>query len=309
MTEILIKLDKTLRYRAHQLQVCMRGFWWDMARPMPRRPIFIIGCSRAGTTLVYKTFSESRELGTLHKETHEYWSDLHPLERRNWSSHTLGAEDASDRDRRSVARYFYSRTGKRRFVDKNNQNGLCVPYLHSLFPDACFVYVKRNPGDNINSLMEGWRRPDEYAAWSHDLPESINIDEGSINRWCFFLPEGWRQYINSSLEEVCAYQYMAMNEAILESRSTIPGDQWVDIKYEDLLMDPIASFRAAFQKCCIAFTPEIKRHCSSVLNTPYNAFSEIRLDKWRQGRNRERLETVLPLLERLAGRMGYPAAG
>jgi hypothetical protein len=38
-----------------------------------------------------------------------------------------------------------------------SQNGLCVSYLCSLFPDADFVYVKRNPGDNINSLIEEWK--------------------------------------------------------------------------------------------------------------------------------------------------------
>jgi len=41
------------------------------------------------------------------------------------------------------------------------------------------------------------------------------------------------------------------------------------------------------------------------LARPYNAFSEIRLDKWRDGRHAERIERVLPRLEETAARMGY----
>ena len=306
MAEFLSKVAKTLRYHACQLLIFFRGLWWDVAKPMPLAPVFIVGCSRAGTTLVYKTFSESEELGSLQKETHDFWSGFHPLEERDWESHTLLAKDARESDRLTVARYFFSNTGKRRFVDKNNQNGLCIRYLHTLFPDACFIYVKRSPGDNLNSLMEGWRRPDEYATWSDDLPEKVSIDGGEITRWCFFLPDGWRSHLDSALEAVCAFQYRAMNEAILEAKPSIPAAQWIEIMYEDLLADPVSGFRTAIENCGIAFTPALQRHCESVLANPYNAFSEIRRDKWRQGRNRERLEKVLPSLGRLAVRMGYP---
>jgi len=309
MPELLSKVEKTLRHHAGRGLVYLRGLWWDVAKPMPRAPVFIVGCSRAGTTLVYKTFSESGELGSLQRETHDYWSGLHPLEDRHWESHALSATDARESDRLSVARYFFSQTGKLRFVDKNNQNGLCIPYLHALFPDACFVYVMRNPGDNINSLIEGWRRPDEFATWSGNLPEQVRIDGGAITRWCFFLADGWRTHLHCSLEEVCAFQYQAMNEAILESKSLVPARQWIDLRYEDLLADPVNSFRAAFEGCDIRFTPALVRHCETVLANPYNAFSEIKVDKWRRGRNRGRLEKVLPSLNQLAGRMGYPNTG
>jgi len=306
MTEFWNKVVKTLGHFVRESLIFTRGLWWDVMHPMPFAPVFVVGCSRAGTTLVYKTFSESGELGSLQKETHDFWAGLHSLEERHWETHALLAKDALESDRLSVARYFFSHTGKRRFVDKNNQNGLSIPYLHALFPDAFFIYVKRSPGDNLNSLIEGWRRPDEFATWSSDLPGEVSIDGGAITRWCFFLPAGWRSYLNSTLEDVCAFQYQAVNEAILEARSLIPDRQWIDIRYEDLLADPVNSFRSAFESCGVGFTPELVRHCESVLANPYNAFSEIRLDKWRQGRHRERIERVLTPLGRLAGRMGYP---
>jgi hypothetical protein len=300
-----LKVRKTLDHHANRALRAARGFAWDIHPVLAERPVFVVGCSRAGTTLVYRTLSESRALGSLKRETHDYWNALHPIEDRGWRSHDLTPADAIDADRRVVSRYFYVNTGSRRFVDKNNQHGLAVPYLQALFPDAHFMYVKRSPGDNIHSLIEGWRRPGEFATWSDRLPKPVAIDGGTITRWCFFLPQGWEAYADAPLEEVCAFQYRAMNEAILDARERVPERQWTDIFYEDLLADPVGQFCKAFEAADIAFDPHLRRHCSTVLARPYNAFSEIRKDKWRDSSNASRIAAVLPDVVSVAGRMGY----
>jgi len=305
LSEFWLKVDKTLRHYGSAAARAARGAWWDVRKLAASRPIFIVGCSRAGTTLVYKTFSESREIGTLQRETHDFWVDLHPLERKHWDTHGLSVADASTADRDFVARYFYAWTGHTRFVDKNNQNGLCVPYLHTLFPDAHFVFVKRSPGDNLNSLIEGWGKPDEFATWSDQLQERVAVEGGKYTKWCFFLAEGWRDYLNASVEEVSAFQYRAINQAILDAKAGIPDGQWSDIYYEDLVRNPVAGFRRLFQEAGLSFSPDIHDHCANVLAKPYNAFSEIRLDKWKDGRNREKIERVLPEVRAVAQRMGY----
>lgn len=305
MRLFLENVGKTLRHHARHMALNLRGLAWNVSHKHPDRPVFVLGCSRAGTTLVYKTLSESPQLGTLQRETHDFWVELHPLEEKNWDTHGLDEGDASERDRDIVSRYFYARTGKHRFVDKNNQNGLCASYLQALFPDAHFVYVKRSPGDNINSLIEGWGKPEEFATWSNDLPADVRIENGQYTRWCFFLAEGWRRYLESPIEDVCAFQYRSINEAILESKKQVPDERWHEVSYEDLVRDPVAGFRDIFEACELNFDSQLEAHCRDVLNRPYNAFSEIRLDKWKQGRNKERVERVLPDLCDLAQRMGY----
>lgn len=305
MSEFWVKVDKTLRHHGHAALRAARGAWWDVRRPRAIRPVFVVGCSRAGTTLVYKTFSESRELGTLQRETHDFWADLHPPARKNWDTHGLSAADASDADRDFVTRYFFAWTGHSRFVDKNNQNGLCVPYLHALFPDAHFVFVKRSPGDNLNSLIEGWGKPEEFATWSDQLKEPVAVEGGKYTKWCFFLADGWRDYLDASIEDVCAFQYRAINQAILDAQAQIPAAQWSDVFYEDLVRDPVAGFRRLFEEAGLNFGADLHDHCAQVLATPYNAFSEIRLDKWKDGRNREKIERALPQVAEVAERMGY----
>ena len=287
----------------------LRSLAWGVTRPLARRPIIIVGCSRAGTTLVYKTLSESHEIGSLQRETHDYWMGLHPLQNKLWDTHALDASDANPLERETVSRYFYTGSGRHRWVDKNNQNGLCVPYLHALFPDAVFVYVKRSPGDNLNSLIEGWNKPDEFATWSEAMPDPVRVENGRFHQWCFFLSDGWRNYLNASVETVAAFQYAAINQAILDAKPAVPAEQWVEVFYEDFLRAPVATFRQIFKACDLNFDARLEQHCAEVLDIPYNAFSEIRLDKWKDGRNREKVARVLPHVATIAARMGYDVAG
>jgi hypothetical protein len=111
LSEFLVKVSKTLAWHARRLQRGLRSARWSLTRQPAQRPIIVVGCSRAGTTLVYKTLSESHEIGTLQRETHDYWTDLHPPSDKNWDTHALDANDASTSDRDNVSRYFYSWTG------------------------------------------------------------------------------------------------------------------------------------------------------------------------------------------------------
>ena len=299
------KVSKTLRYYKKNGLIYLRGFSFKIHSVKLEQPIFVVGCSRAGTTLVYKTLSESKYLGSLQKETHDFWAAMHPIEQRNWESHEIPEKMACDEDRQQVNRFFYTQTGKKRVVDKNNQNGLSIPYLIKLFPDAHFVYIKRKAGDNIYSLIQGWNKANEFATWSNELPEKINIEEGKNKRWCFFLAKGWRNYTESKIEEVCAFQYKSMNEEILKAKKNIPIKQWHEISYEILISNPIEEFEKIFLGCGLPFDNNLKQHCQEVLQKPYNTFSEIRVDKWKDGVYKANIEKMLPDTESITKKMGY----
>src|SRR5512138_2935807 len=64
MNDIALKVRKTLRFHAARGLMGARMGWWNLARPTLEKPLFVVGCSRAGTTVVYKTFSQSRQLGS-----------------------------------------------------------------------------------------------------------------------------------------------------------------------------------------------------------------------------------------------------
>jgi hypothetical protein len=111
------------------------------------------------------------------------WDILHSPSEKNWESHDLFIEDVQPSDLDYVTCFYYSRLGLKRLVDKANQNCFRIPYILELFPDAVFVWVKRSGPDNINSLIHGWKRPDEYGSWSEPLPEKLSIEGGRYSRW------------------------------------------------------------------------------------------------------------------------------
>lgn len=305
LTEYMDKVLKTLAYYNKKALILFRMTSYGFSRVKLQQPIFVVGCSRAGTTLIYKTLSESKYLGTLQKETHDFWAALHPIEEREWESHEIPMELACAKDRGLVSKFFYIQTGQRRIIDKNNQNGLSIPYLIKLFPDAHFIYIKRNAGDNINSLIHGWNKADEFATWSDMLPETVDIERGKHKRWCFFLAKGWRLYTKANIEDVCAFQYRAINEAILDAKGIVSKEKWHEISYETLISNPVEEFQKIFVACNIPFDNHLKQHCKEVLLKPYNTFSEIRVDKWKDGGNQVKIEKVLPSLNRLVKSMGY----
>lgn len=298
------KITKNLCYHTNRALVYGRSKAFEMIKFSLHKPIFIIGCSRSGTTAVYKTFSESSHLASLHKESHEMWDMLHPPSAKDWQSHALTAADAAPSDMEVVTRFFYSRLGRKQMVDKANQNCFRIPYLLKLFPDAVFVWVKRSGPDNINSLLHGWNRPDEYGAWSKDLPAKIRIDGGKYTRWCFFLFPGWEKMTHAAIEEVCTAQWIAANQTVLDAKSRVPDPQWVEIFYEDILTDAVGTFHQAFEKLHIPFDQKMNTFCSNLVQHPFNAFSTPRQDKWKQ-ENPEKITRILPALTDMMTKMGY----
>ena len=305
MNELTEKIIKNLSFYTKKALIRYRNFLYLIKPVELIKPIFVVGCSRAGTTLIYKTLSQSAHLGSLNKETHDFWAELHPLTERFWNSHAIEPTFASSIDKSKVSKYFYTQTGQIRIVDKNNQNGLSIPYLYQLFPDAHFIFIKRNAGDNIDSLIHGWGKSNEFATWSKDLTETIAIEQGKYQQWCFFLAEGWRHLKKASIEQVCAFQYRTMNEAILAAKTLIPQHQWHEVAYETLINQPVLEFEKLFQACNLPFDEAMKNHCAAVLETPYNTFSEIRVDKWKDGSNQEKISAILPQLADISLQLGY----
>ncbi len=274
------------------------------ARP-PERPLFLIGCPRSGTTALLRVLLASQELRSLQAEGHILWDPFHPRPRE---SDVLSAADVSDREREYVYLAIRMFVRNRRFVDKTPPNCLRIPYLDALFPDATFLFLRRRAADNVSSLMEGWRARPRFV--SHRLPEPLTgIDLPDPDRWSFVLVPGWRDLRSAPLEEICARQYVACNEAVLAARGAMDPFRWVDVSYEDLVAAPVAEVRRLSGELGLAFTPELERAAAALADrVAPTALTPPRRDKWRE-QNREAIERILPLCAETEKRLGYePAA-
>lgn len=193
------------------------------------------------------------------------------------------------------------KTASMRLLEKTPENCLRLPFLAALLPDVRIIYLTRDGRSNINSLIQGWKQPHLFPGYQ--VPEPLRIPGYTRERWAFTLIPGWRELASSPLEEICAWQWVRCNEAVLvhqeKSRGSVP---YLSIRYEDLILDPslvlarIASFlQIDFAKDLAHFAQHLPQ---------INVVSAPRQQKWRE-QNREAIVRILPLIEPMMERFGY----
>jgi len=288
----------------------LRGRWWDMVHPVQPDPVFVLGCSRSGTTVTYETLAAAPQFLSLGVEIPEFWNSLCGPLNNGWLSEAAGAEQARPGHRDAALRYYYQRLGAGQVLDKTCINTLRVPYLNALFPHAKYVFIQRDGRDNISSMMDGWRlgRTDggfHLTQFFGPFPEPVAINDGEFEEWHFFLPPGWRDYNHASLEEVCAFQWISANRLALEGKRLIAPERWIHLRYEDLFERPVEMFREAFERLDVPFTEELRLRCANLRPTSIVKGAPKR-QKWRE-HNPEAIERILPMIRPLMAELGYDA--
>jgi hypothetical protein len=238
----------------------------------------------------------------VQNEGHILWQPYHHPKHRGWDSDALGADDVSDREREYVNLAIRLVVRDRRFVDKTPENCLRIPYLQALFPDASFVFLHRRAADNVNSLMEGWRARPRFVTYR--LPERLEgLGPLSGNRWSFVLIPGWRDLRSSPLEEICARQYVACNEAALTAREGVDPGSWLDVAYEDLVSSPVETTRRVFDQLGLSFSGRVEEAADALHRTSGpTVLTAPRPGKWRE-QNRAAVERIEPLVSPTENRL------
>lgn len=270
----------------------------------PRDPVFVIGCPRSGTSVLLDALRAGGELSLVQSEGHILWDEFHHPRDRGWDSDALRATDVTDRERGYVhlAVRLFARGG--RFVDKTPANCLRVDYLAELFPGATFVFLRRRGADNVSSLMEAWRARPRFVRY--ELPEPLNgLGELSGDRWSLVLVPGWRDLRDAPLEEICARQYVACNNAVLEDRAALAGSSWVDVRYETLVAEPVDELRRVYDVLGLAFTEQAEQFARVLAENPSRTtLTSPRAEKWRD-RNAGAVARVASQLAETERLLGY----
>jgi Sulfotransferase family len=257
--------------------------------------------------MLLEALRRSRELHSVQREGHILWDEFHHPRDRGWDSDALGAEDVGEREREYL--YWAIRLFVRghRFVDKTPENCLRIGYLEALFPDATYVFLRRRAAANIASLVEAWRARPRFVKYR--LPEPLTgLGELSGNQWSFVLVPGWRDLRDAPLEEICARQYAACNEAMLTARETIAEPRWLDVAYEDVVAEPVTTLRELFGRLGLAFADDVENHASR-LAEKVSRTALTAPDEAKRRSQDEAIERVLPLVADLERRLGYGVSG
>jgi hypothetical protein len=297
--------DPSVRLRARRAAFRLRQLGHVpglLAGGAVERPIFIIGAPRSGTSLLYSILRASSRVANWPGEAHEVWeADYHPA-LRGWESNELGAGDVTPEAAAKIhRRFFLAVGGKRRLLDKTPRNSLRVPFVHALFPDASFVFLKRDGRDNVNSLINAWRTP-RYRTYRLAEPHSIpGVDP---EWWKFVLYPGWRQDAGGPLELVCAKQWVASNRSALDAAGAIAEDRWIEVRYEDLVDRPGSEIARVLSALGLPMEDEVQARSAAIRSTPINVVTTPEPGKWRR-ENPHEIESILWLIEPMMRELGY----
>jgi hypothetical protein len=266
------------------------------------QPIFIIGAPRSGTSLLYAILRKSSALKHWPGESHEIWeADYHPA-LRGWGSNELRADDITEEAAARIRRSFFLVAGtKHRLLDKTPRNALRVPFVNALFPDARFIYIKRDGRENINSLINAWRTP-RYR--TYELPEPHAIPGVDPKWWKFVLYPGWREDRSGPLEVVTAQQWIHSNEHAIKGFEGVDDERVLDLRYEDLVEEPVEQVGRVMSFLDIAYEGAVREKAAATSTTPINTVTPPEPGKWRK-ENPTEIEAVTDLIRPTMDRMGY----
>jgi hypothetical protein len=244
-------------------------------------------------------------VASLDRETGVIWDTFHRVEDANWASHEVAPEEISRRERRFLYWAIDRLALARRYLDKLPRNTLRVAYLQALFPDASFVFLRRDGRAVVSSLMTGWRSGPRFGRGMVP-PIPLSIDGYGGTTWKFLLPPGWEDYAQGrSLAEVCAFQWTSANRSVLDAKELVDPGRWVEVSYEEMTGAPRETAERVLGALGLSPAPEALRYAEELdRHVTKKAVTPPRRDKWRE-ENGPDIERILPAIEPMMRRLGY----
>lgn len=142
---------------------------------------------------------------------------------------------------------FTSLKQRPRFVNKNPENSLRIPFLKKIFPDAIFIHLIRDGRAVVNSNY----KQTELEPFRQKYP------------FCLFpKPPQWRKYQNLPLILQFAHQWVDLLGHIRKVAITeLSSENYIEIYYEDFCLAPHETLRKIDQFCGL---PLSKRNYSTI---------------------------------------------
>ena len=178
-----------------------------------RLPIFIVGMMRSGTTLVEQILSSHPDVGAAGEL--DFWLD-EGLTAVDTSKRTLDQKALIRLAQRYIEGLRAIAPGKPFVTDKMPQNFQMVGLIHTAFPKAPIIHIRRNPLDTCISIFTNAYQQSPNFAHS---PESIVF--------------AYRQY----------------QRLVAHWRRVLPPEQFLEIDYEDLTAKPDFVIRQILAFC------------------------------------------------------------
>ncbi len=262
---------------------------------MIREPIFIIGAPRSGTSILFRSLCMHADLWHLPRESHAVFegpfhpdngfesnritaSDVtphatkaihHGFEQRVLNLGVLNVDQKkwlTDRSllervgNRFAIRWFARQSRRQlpqsfRLLEKTPKNSLRVSALAAMFPDARFVFLRRDAAQNIDSLLAGWRAVDQFGpikrhrfcSAGYSIMNQLTLQDYDGSRWKFALIPEWNRFANRTCADVAAAQYYECNRIAADDLGQVDAQRVFHVAFADFIADPVSTVHQIFE--------------------------------------------------------------
>ena len=303
------------------------------------KPVFIIGCPRSGTSLLFRILSSSKDLWSLYRESNDIWNKFLNRFHKGNENDTLTGSDLNEEAKNFLLNEFHRHSlnnyllgyvlrenllkniylmpsveliascnlflkrlflKQYRLVEKSPRNCFRISFINKLFKDCKFIFLKRDGRTNINSLLEGWNKKGRYIR--EDLNgEVVKINGYNGTSWKFVKPPDWKKYLDKPLEKVCAFQWVSSNQSAIRGLESVEKDRKFTISYEELIEAPKVIVSRICDFVEIPFSEELKKITDEL--PLVNVTSSPDKNKWKK--NLSLIENVYPVIEPVMEQLGY----
>ena len=265
------------------------------------RPVFIISAPRSGSTLLFETLAKGSNSWTIGAESFHIVDNIPALrlDQRGYTSDALDSDDATGSAARAVrvgfgsgqrdrdGDFMYSATdlstpGSAVFVEKTPRNCVRIPFLKSVFPEARFVFLFRDPKAVISSMMEIWLGCQRRGFWNKRLPGWGAGECWPAEHWHGLLPPGWENLRTQRLVEVILFKWKAAHEAMMAGARWLDPDDWTTVKFERLLAEPRTEGRRILDFAGIDLDREMRELLDAPLPHSASTTTAPDPDKWKR---------------------------
>jgi omega-hydroxy-beta-dihydromenaquinone-9 sulfotransferase len=141
--------------------------------------------------------------------------------------------------------------GGKRLVLKSPPHTCRIKVLKEMFPDAIFIHIVRNP----------------YVVF----PSTVNLWKSLYER------QGLQKPTFAGLEEYVFETFVRMHDKLEETRHLVDRDHFYELRYEDLVADPIGQMRTLYKHLNLgdfeAVQPQLDDYLASVAGYETNRYA------------------------------------
>lgn len=245
------------------------------------RPILITGTPRSGKTLVAALIATAPEIHWFN-EPLMIWD----LGLGHRADDERRAEEATTDLRNKILTSCQSHlqaSRKQRYLDDLSSHAIRLPFVFSIMPNARLIHLVRDPEDAIPEMLYGWTYRDSVIKavarrWRgmklQTLPQHLmrffrnyisTRSTGKRHTWGPRVPNLAEYIANHSPALVAAYQWKCMIEKAWHDLDRISLDNWIEIRYADLIQNPDKEARRIALFCQLEDVDALVEHARGMI--------------------------------------------